>query len=125
VADLVCTAPRHGSPAAYWAHRCRCPETTKLMQQYRARRRILVDEARVLRACDGERLWLNIRERTEAVRLLTLRGKSPARISGRLQAPRRHMSAAEIADRLHLSERTVQRYVRKLREEYRRQAEVA
>jgi DNA-binding CsgD family transcriptional regulator len=92
----VCSAEKHGSPTAFRVHGCRCPETVVLMTRYR--HGIVVDEARVLRACEGERLWLNIRERGEAVRVLSLR----------------RMSAAQIGARLHLSERAVQRYIRKL-----------
>jgi DNA-binding CsgD family transcriptional regulator len=92
----VCSAEKHGSPTAFRVHGCRCPETVVLMTRYR--HGIVVDEARVLRACEGERLWLNIRERTEAVR----------RLAGQ------RMSAAQIGERLHLSERAVQRYIRKM-----------
>jgi DNA-binding CsgD family transcriptional regulator len=101
---------KHGSPTAYRVHGCRCPDTKVLMARYKSGRYMVVDEARVLRACEGERLWLNIRERTEAVRRLS---RQPG------------MSAAKIAERLHLSERAIWRYIRKLREEYRGQAEVA
>lgn len=99
--DRPCSAAKHGSPTAFREHGCRCPGMKVLMARYRAGGYIVVDEARVLRACEGERLWLNIRERTEAVRRLALR----------------RMSTAQIAERLHVHERTVQRYIRKLLDE--------
>lgn len=102
MADTRCSAVKHGSPTAYRQHGCRCPETKVLMARYKSCGITFVDEARVLRACEGERIWLNIRERTEAVHRLVLR----------------RMSAAQIADRLHLHERTVWRYIHKLRQRH-------
>jgi hypothetical protein len=104
-----CEAVKHGSPTAYRQHGCRCPETLVVMSRYRYGGYRVVDEARVFRACEGERLWLNTLERKEAVRRLALR----------------RMSAMKIAQRLHMHDRSVRRYMAKLREEYRRQAEAS
>ena len=58
------------------------------------------DEAAIIRATRGDAVELHAHERTEAVRRLAAQG----------------MTSGEIARTLHVTERTVARHVRKLRE---------
>lgn len=109
----TCQAAWHGTVSAYRRARCRCPEVVATIQQYRAvenarnraRRRGQyvprpqsrdphVDEIAVERAMAGDEVALTIRERAVAVQRLSQLG----------------LSSRQIADRLRLSDRTVQRY---------------
>ncbi len=117
--DPTCPAPWHRSQYAYAKHRCRCPAAvTATRRMWRRRSRQLtspctrpaarhgwgVDPVAVDRACDGDRLMarsLTDDELTVAVDRLTRHG----------------LSAAQIAARLGVHPRTVQRHRQRLRYE--------
>lgn len=94
-----CTANRHNTISAYRRHGCRCPEAVDIMRRVwrRGERRRwdpIVDEVAVQRAKHGDPIELSIAERMVAVAELTRAG----------------LSAQQIAVRLRVARRTVQRY---------------
>ena len=114
---MACTATKHGSVTAYREYRCRCPEVYDVMRprwrrhhKTRSARRYadraangpVIDEIAVERACDGDPVHLTPAERAKAVALLDAK----------------HVPTPEIARRLRVTQRTVQR-----RRAARRQAE--
>lgn len=104
---MDCPGRRHGTTYAYRYCGCRCPDAVEKMRPRRERRqqpgRLLrgpksrspiLDEIAVELACYGEPVTLTVRERAEAVAVLTARG----------------LSGKQIAQRLGLSPRSVCRY---------------
>lgn len=111
----VCRASQHGTRTAY-SHGCRCPEAYEACrprwreksreragigrrQGHGGARRSDVDEVAVDMACGGEFVPLTVHEiRAAVARLVTW-----------------HLSVIQIAERLHISPRTVQRHRTALR----------
>ena len=107
---IHCRARKHGTLSAYNRHRCRCPDARAAANAHSRRMRAKwqhtslrpptvyeqhdVDDVAVTRACGGEVVPLTVQERTMAVRELAQAG----------------LSTAQIAQRLHVTRRTVGRH---------------
>ena len=92
-ATRPCPARVHDTQHAYSYYRCRCPKAIEAhsaslrasrARQARPRPPLDVDELAVTQACQGYRMRLNIAERREVVRRLTVAGLSTADIAVRL-----------------------------------------